>query len=162
MRIYWTNNLQPGNLGLMARPRGNDWLPDELQKLKMDGTDILVSLLENSELAELELQEEPTICEALSIRFISFPIKDRSVPTNSRAFITLVEYLDTELEKGNKVVIHCRMGIGRTGMLAAGLLIKRGFDTNSAFKLLSNVRTIDMPDTVEQLEWVKKTLYNKY
>lgn len=162
MRIYWTNNLEPGNLGLMARPRGNDWLFDELRTLKMNGTDILVSLLEQSEQSELELQNEQSICDELSIKFISFPIKDRSIPANKQEFRALVEQLNIELEHGRKIVIHCRMGIGRTGMLAAGILIQRGYDTNSAFELLSNVRTINVPDTEEQAEWVKNTLYNKH
>ncbi|MEM6737284.1 MAG: dual specificity protein phosphatase family protein [Bacteroidota bacterium] len=160
MRIYWIDNLESGNLGLMPRPKGNDWLYDELHKLKLCGVDILVSLLENSELDELDLQEESTICEELSIKFISFPIQDRSVPMSRQAFITLIQQLNNELDKGNKIVIHCRMGIGRTGMLAAGILMQRGYDVNSAFELLTNVRTISVPDTEEQVEWVQNTLYN--
>ena len=152
--------MEPGNLGLMARPRGNDWLFDELRTLKLYGADTLVSLLEDSELTELELQAEPSICDELSIKFISFPIKDRSVPTDKQDFRNLVEQLNSELEQGRKIVIHCRMGIGRTGMLAAGVLMQRGFDANSAFEFLSNVRTLNVPDTNEQAEWVKNTLFN--
>ncbi|MEM1001014.1 MAG: dual specificity protein phosphatase family protein [Bacteroidota bacterium] len=162
MRIYWTNHLEQGNLGLMARPKGNDWLFDEIRTLKIYETDILVSLLEQSEQAELELQNEQSICHELSIKFISFPIKDRSVPTNNQAFRTLVEELNNELEQGQKIIIHCRMGIGRTGMLAAGILMQHGYDANSAFELLSKVRTMNVPDTEEQAEWVKNTLYNKH
>lgn len=160
MRIYWIDNLESGNLGLMPRPKGNDWLYDELRKLKLSGTDILVSLLENSEIDELDLQEESTICDKLSIEFISFPIKDRSVPVNNKAFMTLIQQLNNELDKGSRIVIHCRMGIGRTGMLAAGILMQQGYDVNSAFELLSKVRTISVPDTKEQAEWVQNTLYD--
>lgn len=160
MRIYWTNNVEPGNLGLMARPRGNDWLFDEIRTLKMYGTDILVSLLEHSELAELELLHEPSICDELSIKFISFPIKDRSIPTNKKDFRTLAGQLNNELEHGRKIVIHCRMGIGRTGMLAAGILMQQGFDANSSFEFLSKVRTLNVPDTNEQIEWMTNTFFN--
>ena len=161
MRIYWTNNLDPGNLGLMARPRGNDWLFDELRTLKTYGTDTLVSLLEQNEEAELGLQNERSICDELSIKFISFPIKDRSVPASKQEFLALAEQLSTELARGRKIVIHCRMGIGRTGMLAAGVLIQHGYHSNSVFQFLSNLRTITVPDTEEQVDWVKSTLYDR-
>ncbi|MFF3286479.1 hypothetical protein [Streptomyces sp. NPDC003023] len=35
----------PGRLSTMARPRGNDWLEDEMIALNDYGTDVLVSAL---------------------------------------------------------------------------------------------------------------------
>ena len=122
----------------------------------MQGNNILVSLLEMEESDELELLDEPSICQDHSIEFISFPIKDRSIPSDTVAFLKLVERLIKEIDNGNKRVIHCRMGIGRTGVLAAGILIHRGYDPNTIFEFLSKVRTLDAPDTAEQTEWVKK------
>jgi hypothetical protein len=30
-RIYWIDDLESGQLGIMPRPRGGDWLEDEIQ-----------------------------------------------------------------------------------------------------------------------------------
>jgi hypothetical protein len=40
----------------MARPRGNDWLSDEMDGLREAGTDVLVSMLTPDEVTGLDLQ----------------------------------------------------------------------------------------------------------
>ena len=42
----------------MTRPRGGDWLTDELRDLAVAGLDVLVSLLSAAEVAELDLGAE--------------------------------------------------------------------------------------------------------
>jgi hypothetical protein len=39
----------PGRLAIVPRPRGGDWLADEVARLKAAGVDILVSMLEPAE-----------------------------------------------------------------------------------------------------------------
>ena len=53
--IEWSGS---GTLSTMARPRGNDWLDDEMNGLREAGTDIFVSMLTSDEVNELYLQEE--------------------------------------------------------------------------------------------------------
>lgn len=50
-----------GRLSTMARPRGGDWLTDELADLAMAGVGVLVSLLADAEAAELDLSMKPTL-----------------------------------------------------------------------------------------------------
>lgn len=61
--IHWINDEKIGEkkIGTMARPRGNDWLEDEIMSLKNRGINCLVSLLEKSEEWELGLQNEEQI-----------------------------------------------------------------------------------------------------
>jgi hypothetical protein len=50
---------------------------------------LVVSLLERSEIRELELQAEPSLCADAGIQFLSFPIPDRGTlnpPASFRAF----------------------------------------------------------------------------
>jgi hypothetical protein len=42
----------------VARPRGNDWLSDEMNGLREAGTNVLVSMLTADEAKELDLQGE--------------------------------------------------------------------------------------------------------
>ena len=44
--IYWIRLDQPGAIGVMPRPRGGDWLEDEIANLCRLGVTTLVSLLE--------------------------------------------------------------------------------------------------------------------
>ncbi|MEL6823245.1 MAG: dual specificity protein phosphatase family protein [Calditrichota bacterium] len=154
MKIYWIDDIHNGTLGMMARPRGNDWLEDEIKKLKILDVKLVVSLLEEHEETELKLSEEQGYCKQNDIEFVSFPIADRGVPKNLKAYQKLVLKIDQRLKRNNKVVIHCRMGIGRTSVIAAGVLLKNGYEPNSVFKYLSEVRTFSVPDTEEQVNWI--------
>ena len=66
-----------GKLAISTRPRGGDWLEDEAAAYRRVGVDVLVSLLEGEEAAELDLSEERKAAEANGIQFLSLPIPDR-------------------------------------------------------------------------------------
>jgi len=154
--IYWINEDIVGEkmLGIMPRPRGNDWLEDEIKWLKIREVDYLVSLLEYNEINELELQREAELCQTNNIQFINFPIKDVNVPNEKEYFIQLVDSLNEYLNNSKKIVIHCRMGIGRSSILASGILIKRGMNAKDVFEVISKHRQLEVPDTEEQKKWV--------
>lgn len=129
--LYEIEIATPGRLCTMARPRGNDWLADEMEALRSSGTDTLVSLLTASEVAELELQAEKEEAERAGLRFIDLPIPDRGTP-DLRSFRELLAELKLELQAGKNVVAHCRIGIGRSSIVASGLLISEGEDPSRA------------------------------
>lgn len=156
MRIYWIDIFKKGKIGIMARPRGNEWLEDEIMLLAHRGIELLVSLLEEDEVYELELEREAHLCKKHGIAFLNFPIKDRSVPANSEAFRVLVKQVDEYLEKDKRLVIHCRMGIGRASLLAAGILVYKGIDSQLVFELISEYRRLTVPDTPDQINWLKR------
>lgn len=156
MRIYWINTLEKGNIGMMARPKGNDWLEDEIRKLSMSGVNMVVSLLEKHEEVELDIEKEHDLCEKYNIKYVNFPIKDRGVPEDIGSFLQLIYTIDESLRDDKKIAIHCRMGIGRTSVVAAGALIKNGHNPEDVFEFLSEKRTLVVPDTDEQIKWIKE------
>ncbi|UZR95858.1 protein-tyrosine phosphatase family protein [Chondrinema litorale] len=156
MRIYWVDELQSGKIGMMARPRGNDWLEDEIKKLSLKNVDILLSLLETQEIRELELEEEAYFCKKYNLQFLHFPIQDRNIPENKKAFIRLVSFLASQIKLGKKIVIHCRMGIGRTATVTAALLIKCGFSAKGIFEFLKQKRELQVPDTEQQIKFIEE------
>ena len=93
----------------MPRPRGGDWLDGEIQSLAKAGVNVVVSLLTADEVAELELQDEERLCGDCGLRFISFPIPDRSVPFSMPEAGRTVDLILEELWAGKAVVIHCRI-----------------------------------------------------
>ena len=154
MRIYWVDTFKKGNLGMMARPKGNDWLEDEILKLKKFKVGVVVSLLEKHEELTLEIAEESRLCSKHDIEFINFSIPDRGTPKDINAFVTLITHIDSRLKDEKNVVVHCRMGIGRTTLVTAALLLKNDFEPEDIFSYLSEIRTLTVPDTKAQKEWI--------
>jgi len=56
--IYWIPEVVTGRLDLMARPRAGDWLRDEISAWREASVSVVISLLETSEIVELDLRDE--------------------------------------------------------------------------------------------------------
>jgi protein-tyrosine phosphatase len=144
----------PGRLSIIARPRGGDWLGDEVTALHQAGVDVVVSLLTWLEVAELELAEEADWCARHGVEYLSLPIEDRGVPASTRDAFELLELLRFRLAEGKHVAIHCRQGIGRSSLIAASLLGLLGQPSEQAFAAIEAARGRPVPDTEEQRAWV--------
>ena len=68
VKIYWLHSFEnTSKLGTMARPRGNEWLEEEVLSLKKQNVQLIVSLLDRNEIYELGLKKESEICSNLGI-----------------------------------------------------------------------------------------------
>ncbi|MEL7536250.1 MAG: protein-tyrosine phosphatase family protein [Pseudomonadota bacterium] len=153
--FYRIADIGEGFLAIMAKPVAGEWLQDDLASLVAVGVGQIISLLEVREEAELGLTEERNFCAAVGARFVSFPIPDRGIPSDLQSFAQLASQTRQAIEDGNNTVIHCRAGIGRSGMLAAGVLVANGVASEDAFRQISLARRVDVPDTQEQMDLVK-------
>ncbi|WP_431682847.1 protein-tyrosine phosphatase family protein [Kitasatospora sp. KL5] len=142
----------PGRLSTMARPRGHDWLADEMAALAAAGADVLVSALTEDEVDELGLAAEPRLAAAAGLEFVPLPIPDRTVPTPS-AVLPALHRLAARLREGAHVVVHCRAGIGRSSLLAAALLVLDGTAPDTAWERIERARGLTVPDTPAQRAW---------
>jgi protein-tyrosine phosphatase len=152
--VYWVNGPWPGKLAILARPRGADWLEDEVTGWKDAGVNVVVSLLTPGEHSELGLNQEDEIVKRNGLTFVSFPIADYSVPTSKEVTRQLVDKLEGWLSRGRRVGIHCRQGIGRSSLVAACVLVSSGESSKLAFQHIETARGLSVPDTREQKEWV--------
>ena len=148
--------MKAGRLAIMPRPRGGDWLEDEIRSLRTMGVDDVVSLLERDEVQELDIEGEKAFCEAVGISFLSFPIADRNIPVSSVDALKFAESIEQLLAVGRHVVIHCRAGIGRSSIIAACVLMKSGLSFEESFQKIEKARGCSVPDTPEQKEWVRR------
>lgn len=153
--LFWISGPWHGKLAIASRPRGGDWLQDEAVAWRRAGLDVVVSLLEDEEAAQLELAHEAEAAHREGIEFIRFPIKDRGVPDSSDATRALLHRIVEALNAGKHVVVHCRQGIGRSGLIAAGALMTSGVGTEEAIKAVSIARGGPIPETSAQLEWLQ-------
>jgi protein-tyrosine phosphatase len=153
--LHWVDGPWRGKLALAARPRGGDWLPDEMSLWRGSGVATVVSLLKEHEERDLDLKAERSEAEKQGLTFLSFPIVDRDVPASQSKFGEMLEGLHRELANGKGVVIHCRQGIGRTGLVAACLLVSDGLHPEEALERLKAARGVEVPETAQQRLWIK-------
>lgn len=156
MTPFWVEADTGIRLAIVPRPRGNDWLEDEVSQMKRAGVDVLVSMLQPDEAAELGLSAEAELCEAGGIQFRAFPIPDRETPPSTAAFAKFVEELRAEVHAGRSVAVHCRASIGRSSLLLAALLTAEGYTPDDAFRRLTKARGLQVPDTPDQIRWVQR------
>jgi len=153
---HWITATLRGRLGIMPRPRGGDWLRDEIQGWKRDGISLVISLLEKDETEELELAEEQSLCREAKIEFLSLPIADRGVPASVEAATEVVRIAYEQVLKGRAVVIHCRAGIGRSSLIAGCVLVLAGDTADRAIERIGDARGLRVPDTDAQLDWLRQ------
>ena len=134
--VAWVEiDMAPGHLGLAMAPgrRESDsgrvlWERDlhgDLRRLRhVHRCDVLVSLLNDTELAEIGIGH---LAEAVAVHGIEhhlLPVRDGSVPEPGQLadVLALIDLLREHLLAGRTLVLHCRAGRGRAGMLAAILV----------------------------------------
>lgn len=136
MKPFWVDAGGHLRLAIIPRPRGGDWLADELKLIRQAGVDVLVSMLPCEEASELGLSEEGADCKQAGIDFRSFPITDRGTPGSYVAFSLLIDELRKELHAGKSVAVHCRASIGRASLLLASVLCADGWSPTEAFRMI--------------------------
>jgi protein-tyrosine phosphatase len=153
-KLHWVDTPWPGKLALASRPRGGDWLEEEMANWRQAGIATVLSLLTPDEELDLDLKSEEREVKASGMRFLSLPIPDRQVPASATEVAGALEKLAADLAAGKNAVIHCRQGIGRTGLVAACLLVTKGLSPETAVQRLSAARGTRVPETAEQRCWI--------
>ncbi len=158
--IYWIhiNKLKPRSLATSARPRGGDWLEDEIIGWKNAGVRHVASLLTAPEVAELELESEARLCRAHGLGFTSVPVPDRGLPESSTVFLEAAKSLSRAVMASRPVLVHCRQGIGRASLLAAAVASFRGLEGAAALAAVEAARGRSVPDTEEQRAWLLRCI----
>jgi protein-tyrosine phosphatase len=152
--LYWVDESWPGKLAVAARPRGGDWLKDDVATWKRAGINKILSLLTPDEERDLDLCDEAAEVRRQGMDFSLFSIPDRQVPKSEKQWSEVLETISSALSAGNNVVIHCRQGIGRSGLMAACLLVKKGMSPGAAVESVSAARGIAVPETADQRDWI--------
>ncbi|MBI3048942.1 MAG: dual specificity protein phosphatase family protein [Acidobacteria bacterium] len=153
-KVFWVVGPWCGRLGILPRPRGGDWLEDETLAWREAGIDLVVSLLEPEEEAQFVLQGEAAATAASGIDFRPFPIPDRGVPVSRESVADLADEITSALETGRNVAVHCRQGIGRSGLIVGGVLVAAGKDLDTALEAIKESRGVEVPETEEQRRWL--------
>jgi protein-tyrosine phosphatase len=152
--VFWINGEPKAALAIVLRPRGNDWLEDELVRMRQSGVQTLVSMLEKDEAVSLGLSDEPKLSERIGLTFLSYPIPDRQTPTEITTFRKFIADLSNRSRTGERIGVHCRGSIGRASIATACTLVNLGWAADAALSAIAEARGCSVPDTEEQRAWI--------
>ncbi|MHA1127466.1 MAG: protein-tyrosine phosphatase family protein [Alphaproteobacteria bacterium] len=152
--FYPVTTTSTGKLYMMPKP-SSEFLNADLRYYRSDGINVVVSMLEKTEALELGLQVEAASCARHQLQFIQLETPDFGLPEDA-PFATLVNFVVMKLAQGQSVAVHCRAGIGRSGMLIACVLIDLGLTPEAAIKQVTESRGQTVPETDEQIAFIYK------
>jgi protein-tyrosine phosphatase len=114
---------------------------------------VFVSLMEDFEYTRFHIGGLFNEVKARGSHVLHYPIVDVSVPTNAATFRVLIETIRTHLQAGEHIFVHCKGGLGRTGLVVACLLVRLGHSAERAVQITRETRkgTIQTPS---QERWV--------
>jgi ADP-ribosylglycohydrolase len=153
---YW---VLPGKLLAGEHPGAStpELTRTRLSRLIESGVTCFIDLTEPDEMSAYEAGLP------LEIAYMRRPIRDHSVP-DPRHMVEILSSLHEALRAGATVYLHCRAGIGRTGMVAGCFLAEQGFSGSEALRELNRLwqqsaRAGDwpeVPETAAQADYVRQ------
>jgi len=131
-------------------------LDTDMESIRRWGTTSLVTLMEDHEFDQLGVRLLPFTAQGLGLIWFHIPIRDISIPDFRfhERWSGIGLRLMNVLREGGRVVVHCRGGLGRSGIVAALLLIEAGMDSREAVDAVRGVRPVAI-ETVQQEAYVR-------
>jgi protein-tyrosine phosphatase len=129
----------------------------DLDAIRNWGASLVLTLVEQKELEQLRVAGLDDGVLARGMQWLHLPIKDYHTP--SRAFemgwVTHGAHIRHLLRSGSDIVVHCKGGLGRAGMIAARVLTELGVPPEVAIDSVRTARkgaieTLDQEDVVRQ------------
>ena len=158
-----------GRIGITFCPGKHDhfahtgaWERDlgiDLDAVAAWGAKLVLTLVEPAELVDLKVPQLGHEIRQRGIDWRHLPIADFSVPTTKfeEEWITQGREIRAMLRNGDDVLVHCKGGLGRAGMIAARLLAELGMPPEEAIREVRRARKGAI-ETPAQLALVRRTV----
>ena len=160
LRIDWLDDelIEKEAIGLTILPGRKDYsrsIDEDLKQLKEYKINTVVPLITDDEFSHFGVGELIEKYEEYGFNIRRLSIMDQLV-SSEEEMIDLIHDLDALLKDGEKILLHCVGGLGRSGLVAASLLKYKGKNSQDA---LLSVRKVRGPRAIEskiQEEFVQK------
>jgi ADP-ribosyl-[dinitrogen reductase] hydrolase len=154
---YW---VVPGKLLAGEYPGGAtpEATRERLERLQEAGVTAFIDLTLPGELSSYQAGLPP------GVLYLRRPIPDHGLPEERSRMAAILESLRHALDSPRCVYLHCRAGIGRTGMVAGCFLAERGSGGEGALEELNRLwqqsarsaQWPSVPETADQVEYVRR------
>jgi protein-tyrosine phosphatase len=132
----WELSVSDNNAALVLTPcpgtKGTE-LKASLEQLKAQGVEAIVTALSYEEMEKAGVAQLPELTQELGMNWCYQPIEDDCAPNSDfdSGWQQNSPKLQSVLDNGGKVALHCMGGSGRTGLLAAHVLLERGWELDT-------------------------------
>lgn len=128
----------PRAIFLHSMPGRYEDLPNVFSEIQKRQINLIVSLTPLDEIQK----KSPTYAKAIETNTLPcerklFSIPDFEIPVDAQAFTEFVKEVADHVNSGDRILIHCAGGIGRTGTFAVCLLKALGLQLNDAIESVS-------------------------
>jgi hypothetical protein len=159
-----------GRIGITFCPGKHDrfahtgaWERDlgiDLDAIAAWGAKLVLTLVEPAELATLKVPRLGREIRNRGMAWRHLPIADYSVPTLAfeQQWAAHGREVRDMLRNGDAVLVHCKGGLGRAGMIAARLLVELGMQPDAAIHAVRRARKGAI-ETPAQLALVRQTKF---
>lgn len=132
---------------------GGAWnrdLATDLEAVRRWGATAVVTAMESEEMMKLGVGEFGSAAGKLHLQWFHIPITDGAIPDERfvESWPHIAPTVLHELKTGRRILIHCRGGLGRTGLIACLLLVELGLSPQVSLQAVRRAR----PGTVETRE----------
>ncbi len=117
-------------------------LDEALATLQAAGAEAVITLMPAEELARNDASQLQQLCAERHLEWFHLPVADEQVPLADfdRAWEGAVARIHELLDAGKRIAIHCKGGSGRTGLIAARILIDREVPRAAAIACVQALR----------------------
>lgn len=131
---------------------GKTNLLEDIQKIKEAGIKDVVTLVDQKELDDNNLKDFFTQMKNSDINVYHSPITDFGLPREEQ-MDSILRHVQTQLDSGKNVLIHCMGGYGRSGTVM-GCYARRYLNVEDPLEYVRNVRGESAIETEEQEAFV--------
>ena len=117
-------------------------LQTSITQLKRAGATAVITLMPDDEMARFGVEALPGVCEQHGLKWFHLPIEDDAEPMAEyqQGWSAQKKLIQKILDQNGTLVIHCRGGSGRTGLMAAIILLERGIDFDHTVSMVKDLR----------------------
>ncbi len=152
----WELAVEQSALVLMPCPGTKEAdLLSSLEQLKADNVVAIVTAISTEEMQSKQVEQLGELTQKLGMAWFHLPIEDDCAPDEAfEAAWPEVSQQLTELMTKGKIALHCMGGSGRTGLLAARLLLDKDWELPTIIERVRALRPGAFQKSV-QLEYVE-------